>query len=803
MNTRLLVLVVGAAALSACSGASTASDAGCPASYCNGHGACAEVKGLPQCACESGYEGLTCVSCASGFHRVGSGTCAPDEACAADSCRNGGACEVRRGVVECTCPTGYDGPRCDVCLGGFVDVSDAGWLDAGADAGLVRSGPAVCALPATCTPGSCASGFTCDDATGAVRCTCESGACAAVDCSGAPCGGHGTCDVATGAVRCTCEAGYQGAACAGCAPGFRAVGGDGGVACLPSDQCTAFSCSGNGTCALDAGVASCRCSAGATGVRCEACAAGFHRVASGGCAADEACTASTCGAHATCVVVGGVASCPCSRGWAGAACDQCYPGFHAEPVDGGAADGGAGFTCALDERCRPSSCGGGACEDGTGAVVCSGCPTGFTGARCEVNVDDCGTACQTGTCVDLVSERVCLCTDGTFGQTCLPGPSITRVSPSAGPRSGGTVVTLTGAGFATGASVTVDGVAATGVNVLADSQLSFVTPPSPTLGVKDVVVRAANGQVARATFAYAPLAFTYTGALQSFTVPAGVTAITVEAWGAAGGGGHGAGVRGGAGGYVTGTFAVDAGQVLTVLVGQGGARWFGLDAGADGGGGSPADGGSGAGAGGGLSGVFLPSPDGGVSQAAALVVAGGGGGGGFFANVAFGSAGGNGGGAFGGGGAAPGTTAFDARGLGGSQQAGGVGGCSLGASLAQCGQTGLPLQGGGGGVDLLTTPRVGATFGGGGGVGRSPAFNAGGGGGGYFGGGGGANETAQGGGGGSGFVAASASAAATERGAVPGEPPRQDALGYQPGAAVGGNVDAGAVGGPGLVLIRW
>jgi len=55
--------------------------------------------------------------------------------------------------------------------------------------------------------------------------------------------------------------------------------------------------------------------------------------------------------------------------------------------------------------------------------------------------------------------------------------------------------------------------------------------------------------------------FVYTGAMQSFTVPAGVTSITIEALGAQGGGGGGLGAK------MTGTFTVTPGQVLQVLVG--------------------------------------------------------------------------------------------------------------------------------------------------------------------------------------------------------------------------------------------
>ncbi|MTA08955.1 MAG: hypothetical protein F2523_04285, partial [Actinobacteria bacterium] len=62
--------------------------------------------------------------------------------------------------------------------------------------------------------------------------------------------------------------------------------------------------------------------------------------------------------------------------------------------------------------------------------------------------------------------------------------------------------------------------------------------------------------------------FNYTGADQSWTVPAGVTSATFFLIGAGGGGG--ANTAGGGGGYATGKYAVTPGQVLKVIVGQGG-----------------------------------------------------------------------------------------------------------------------------------------------------------------------------------------------------------------------------------------
>jgi uncharacterized repeat protein (TIGR02543 family) len=62
--------------------------------------------------------------------------------------------------------------------------------------------------------------------------------------------------------------------------------------------------------------------------------------------------------------------------------------------------------------------------------------------------------------------------------------------------------------------------------------------------------------------------FNYTGSNQSWTVPIGVTSATFYLIGAGGGGG--VSFAGGGGGYATGSYAVTAGQTLTVIVGQGG-----------------------------------------------------------------------------------------------------------------------------------------------------------------------------------------------------------------------------------------
>jgi len=204
--------------------------------------------------------------------------------------------------------------------------------------------------------------------------------------------------------------------------------------------------------------------------------------------------------------------------------------------------------------------------------------------------------------------------------------------------------------------------------------------------------------------------FSYTGAQQTFTVPTGVTSLTVTAHGAQGGDGGGLSGNGGQGGTITATVSVTSGEALYIYVGgAGGTSTSGVAAGGFNGGG--ASGGAHAGGGGGASDIR----QGGAALSNRIVVAGAGGG-----ASAIPANGGNGGGTTGAAGSAAGGAT---GGGGGTQSAGGAAGTG-------------PIQNGNPGT-------LGA---GGDGVGTS--LPSGGGGGGYWGGGSGGDDSAAGGGGG-------------------------------------------------------
>ena len=286
--------------------------------------------------------------------------------------------------------------------------------------------------------------------------------------------------------------------------------------------------------------------------------------------------------------------------------------------------------------------------------------------------------------------------------------------------------------------------------------------------------------------------FTYTGADQTFTIPADIDTskgVLVEAWGAGGGGSiaYYGDPGGGAGGYSKATLTTPTvGEELKIVVGQGGlvrdqtAQY--------GGGGSGGEGGQVGSSGGGYSGIFtgttpllISGAGGGASPGSATNGTPGGGGG---ANQNGGQAG---------------TAAVAGR--GGTNSAGGAG---------ATGNTSCPTTG--------SLSRNGSYLQGGASCNQANAEGGGGGGGGFYGGGGGTYQTAGGGpengggGGGSGYLDSTRGTLIT---AVAGgngvlsnfSYPDVTSVNYSNNAGRGGkaytNTVADNSGGNGLIVIQW
>lgn len=219
----------------------------------------------------------------------------------------------------------------------------------------------------------------------------------------------------------------------------------------------------------------------------------------------------------------------------------------------------------------------------------------------------------------------------------------------------------------------------------------------------------------------------YTGGIQTFTVPCGITSIHIDAYGASGadgatGGNSATGGIGGAGGVVSGDLAVTPGQIINVFVG-------GQAVGSTGGFNGGANGGStNAGGGGGATDIRVN----GTSLADRVLTAGGGGGGGRAgceSNTVAGGNGGDGNGITGANGTdAPTSNGVAGGGFGGTISAGGAAGIGCSGFLGAPGVAGTLGNGGVGGAGQSCCCFTFASIPGGGGGGGG--FNGGGGGGG-------------------------------------------------------------------------
>ncbi len=297
---------------------------------CNERGTCAVEAGLIKCVCELGYDGFTCAQCAAGYHDDGFGMCVLDHTCLPSSCSAHGTCEDTEGAVTCACETGYDGAFCESCASGFHRDNEENCIE---DESCELDDP-------------CGDYGTCVNTTGVIDCICDlgydgatcadchpgyhddgSGACVIdVDCRPTSCSGNGDCDDTSGPVSCSCQSGYGGPFCKFCDLGFHRNAE--GI-CVVNENCVPEeSCSTSGTCIDTTGVVECVCNIGYDGVTCADCHPGYHNVGPDLCVLDETCQPESCSGNGTCDDTTGVVSCECEVGYDGVYCESCAIGYH-------------------------------------------------------------------------------------------------------------------------------------------------------------------------------------------------------------------------------------------------------------------------------------------------------------------------------------------------------------------------------------------------------------------------------------------------------------------------------------------
>jgi len=155
------------------------------------------------------------------------------------------------------------------------------------------------------------------------------------------------------------------------------------------------------------------------------------------------------------------------------------------------------------------------------------------------------------TVVNPDGQRVTQPGEFTYQAPPPPAPAITSLNPTSGPTGGGTVVTISGQNFATGATVLFDATSATPTSVTGSS--ITVTTPARGPGAANVTVRNPDGQTS------APATFTYVG-------PAGPTITSLSRTSGATTGGELCDISGS--GFVTGSVVTFGGATASLVPGS-------------------------------------------------------------------------------------------------------------------------------------------------------------------------------------------------------------------------------------------
>jgi hypothetical protein len=113
-----------------------------------------------------------------------------------------------------------------------------------------------------------------------------------------------------------------------------------------------------------------------------------------------------------------------------------------------------------------------------------------------------------------------------------PAPTVTSISPNTGLSTGGTAVTITGTGFLAGATVSLGGTAATGVNVVSSTSITATTPAHAAGAVTVTVTNsdAQSGSLASG-YTYRNPAPTVTSITPNTGTSAGGTSVTIAGTG--------------------------------------------------------------------------------------------------------------------------------------------------------------------------------------------------------------------------------------------------------------------------------
>ncbi|XP_038593172.1 protein eyes shut homolog [Micropterus salmoides] len=383
----------------------------CVHGYCANNSTCIDLVADYKCICPSGFAGKNCSTSVS--------ACASD----VEFCQNGGTCSHSlTGEIQCICPPGYHGNDCsssvNQCVSNPCDPKGTLFCEELANTSRCvcqhgYTGP-HCKTPINhCVDGLCQHGSVCVDLSRGFKCDCLPGLTGQFceintdDCEEKPCGVLSICKDALNGYNCFCAPGFIGNSCE-----------------IEVNECLSQPCRNGGSCTDELNSFSCHCPLGITGNYCEV-------------NVDE-CISSPCLHSATCVDLVHGYGCVCMPGFTGTNCEIDIDECASSPCKNGATciDQPGNYFCQCVAPFKGHNCeflpceASNPCENGAVCVEeldqehfplgfrCH-CRRGFTGPRCEINVDDCSSSpCFHGFCYDVVDGFYCLCNPGYAGLRC-------------------------------------------------------------------------------------------------------------------------------------------------------------------------------------------------------------------------------------------------------------------------------------------------------------------------------------------------------------------------------------------------
>ncbi|PAA69693.1 hypothetical protein BOX15_Mlig000039g3 [Macrostomum lignano] len=377
----------------------TTSDAGATRTNpCQNGGTCSNTNASPwyHCSCVPGYTGTDCEI--------------NIDDCASKPCANG-LCSDLVNDYSCSCFKGWEGRNCNInhndcptgaCLNGGRCIDGNGTFTC--DCSRIDFQGATCSSKIDdCASSPCQHGGRCTDGVRSFTCDCS-----ATDFNGPNCQSHiddcaskpcinGLCTDLVRNYSCSCFTGWEGRSCS-----------------VNTDYCLSGPCQNGGVCSDGNSTFSCDCS----------------RVDFQG---------DTCSSK-----IDDCASRPCQHG------GRCIDGVRSYTCDCSATDFyGSNCQSRIDD-CASNPCSHNAtCTDGLRDFSCS-CFSGYSGKTCSVDVQDCSpNPCEyKGACLErsnqalylvensslpapfndsfsyaLAAGFVCLCPEGTYGDTCSINPN--------------------------------------------------------------------------------------------------------------------------------------------------------------------------------------------------------------------------------------------------------------------------------------------------------------------------------------------------------------------------------------------